>query len=95
LTKRFASSFFDRELAARLERAENLLLLTCRGLDISCRILRQSIIYGQNVCYSDRNFSRLLLILRRVPLLPFPSGSGISQPIHASQLAAAALRLAR
>lgn len=95
LTKRFASNPFDRELASRLEHSENQLLSACRRLGVGCRILRPSIIYGQVSCYSDRNLSRLLRILQCLPLFPVPSDSGLRQPIHASQLAAVALCLAR
>lgn len=95
LTKRFASNPFDRELAARLTSAEDRLLSVCHRLGVECRILRPTIIYGQIGPYDDRNFSRLLHILRRVPLFPVPSDSGLRQPIHASQLSAVALHLAR
>lgn len=95
ITKRFASNFFDRELSARLTRGEDRLLTICRSLGVECRVLRPTIIYGQIGPYDDRNFSRLLQTLRRVPLLPVPSDSGLRQPIHASQLAAVALHLAR
>ena len=95
LTKRFASNLFDRELAARLTTAEDRLLSACHSLGVECRILRPTIIYGQIGPYDDRNFCRLLHILRRVPLFPVPSDSGLRQPIHASQLSAVALYLAR
>jgi hypothetical protein len=95
ITKRFASNLFDRELAARLTSAEDRLLSVCQSLGVECRILRPTIIYGQIGPYDDRNFSRLLQILRRVPLFPVPSDSGLRQPIHASQLSAVALHLAR
>ena len=95
LTKSFASNPFDRELAARLISAEDRLLSVCHNLGVECRILRPSIIYGQIGPYDDRNFSRLLQILRRVPLFPVPSDSGLRQPIHASQLSGVALQLAR
>lgn len=95
ITKRFASNLFDRELAARLTSAEDQLLSVCQSLGVECRILRPTIIYGQIGPYDDRNFSRLLQILRRVPLFPVPSDSGLRQPIHASQLSAVALHLAR
>jgi len=95
LTKRFAANSFDRELAARLASAEDQLLSACRRLSVGCRILRPSIIYGQIGRYGDRNFSRLLNILKRVPLLPLPINSGLRQPIHASQLASVALHYVR
>jgi hypothetical protein len=95
ITKRFASNLFDRELAARLITAEDQLFSVCHSLGVECRILRPTIIYGQIGPYGDRNFSRFLQILRRVPLFPVPSDSGLRQPIHASQLSAVALHLAR
>ena len=95
LTKRFAANDFDRALVARLINAEDQLLATCRRLDVSCRILRPSLIYGQVGPYGDRNLSRLLKLMRRLPLVALPFNSGLRQPIHASQLAAVALELAQ
>ncbi len=92
LTKRYAYNSFDRELASSLSNAEDQLLSSCRTLSVRCRILRPSIIYGQVGQYDDRNLSRLLQVVRKVPLLPVPKYSGLRQPIHASQLAAVALR---
>jgi hypothetical protein len=93
ITKRFAVNRFDRELVARLTRAEDQLIATCRRLDLPCRILRPSLIYGRVGPYVDRNLSRLIALMRRVPLLPLPAHTGLRQPIHASQLAAVALEL--
>ena len=95
ITKRFASNLFDRELAARLTAAEDRLLSVSHSLGVECRILRPTIIYGQIGPYDDRNFSRLIGLMRRLPLLPLPAQTGLRQPIHASQLAAVALELAR
>ena len=95
LTKRFAFNDFDRGLVARLISAEEQLLATCHRLDVPCRILRPSIIYGQVGPYGDHNLSRLLALMRRLPLVLLPSLLGLRQPIHASQLAAVALELAQ
>ena len=94
LTKRFAANRFDRELVARLSGAEDQLLATCRRLQLPCHILQPTLIYGQAGPYADRNLSRLLQLLRRLPCLPLPAESGLRQPIHASQLAAVALHMA-
>ena len=94
ITKRFASNPFDRSLVQRLLAAEELLQHTCATLAIPCRILSPTLIYGRVGPYGDRNLSQLLQWMRRLPLLPVPAGSGLRQPIHASQLAAVALRLA-
>ncbi len=95
ITKRFAANAFDRQLVARLKNAEDQCLSLCRHLQIPCLILRPTIIYGQVGLYGDRNLSRLIALLRRLPLLPLPAHTGLRQPIHASQLAAVALQLAK
>jgi hypothetical protein len=95
LTKRFAANRFDKELVARLTRAEERLLTTCGHLQVRCHILRPSLIYGQVGPYGDRNLSQLLRLMRRLPLMPMPADSGLRQPIHASQLAAVALQLVK
>ncbi len=91
LTKRFAANAFDRDLVRRLRDAEESLAASCAALDIPCRILAPTLIYGQAGGYGDRNLSRLLGLMRRLPLLPVPACSGLRQPIHARQLARAAL----
>lgn len=94
ITKRFAANRFDRELWARLSGAEDQLLATCGLLQVPCHILQPTLIYGQAGAYGDRNLSKLLQLLRRLPCLPLPAESGLRQPIHASQLAAVALHIA-
>ena len=94
ITKRFAANRFDRQLVASLITAEDQLLAICRRLSLPCRILRPTLIYGQAGDFADRNLSRLLQLMRRVPLLPLPAHTGLRQPIHARQLAAVALELA-
>jgi hypothetical protein len=94
VTKRFATNRFDRELVAKLTDAEDRLVFTCNQLQVSCRILRPTLIYGQAGPYGDRNLSRLIRIMRRLPFLPLPAETGLRQPIHAVQLAAVTLRMA-
>lgn len=95
VTKRFAANRFDRELVARLTTAEDQLVSTCRYLELPCRILRPTLIYGCVGPYVDRNLNRLIALMRRLPLLPLPAHTGLRQPIHASQLAGVALTLVR
>lgn len=95
ITKRFAANRFDRQLVSKLITAEDLLLATCSRLSVPCTILRPTLIYGQVGSFCDRNLSNLLQLMRRLPLLPLPADTGLRQPIHASQLAAVALQLAR
>lgn len=95
LTKRFAANRFDSKLASRLRQAEDEVLASSSRLEIACLILRPTLIYGQVGPYSDRNLSTLLALMQRLPLLPLPAHTGLRQPIHANQLAAVALQLAR
>lgn len=94
-TKRFSANPFDRELVARLTRAEDQLLATCRRIEVQCNILRPTLVYGKMGPYEDQNISRLLQLIRLLPLLPLPANSGLRQPIHALQLAGVALELAQ
>jgi hypothetical protein len=94
ITKRFAANRQDRRLVERLLRAEDSVAATCQTASIPCRILRPTLIYGQAGDRGDQNLSRLLQMMRRVPLLPLPAETGLRQPIHGRQLAAAAIHLA-
>lgn len=94
ITKRFAANRLDRELVARLSVAEDQLFAICSRLQVPCRILQPTLIYGQVGPHGDRNLSKLLQLLQRLPCLPLPSETGLRQPIHASQLAAVALHIA-
>ena len=51
-------------------------------------------IYGQVGPYQDSNISRLSKAIATYPFILFPKASGKRQPIHASQLAAIALKMA-
>ncbi len=52
-------------------------------------IMRPTMIYGAP---GDRNLSRLLTLLRRVPVLPVPGGGRhLQQPVHVADLAGAVL----
>ena len=54
-------------------------------------ILRPTMIYG---AAGDRNLSRLLPLLRRVPVLPVPGGHHLQQPVHVADVAHAVLAAA-
>ena len=59
------------------------------GLDWT--ILRPTMIYG---AIGDRNLSRLLVLLRRMPVLPVPGRAGLQQPVHVGDVASAVLTAA-
>lgn len=59
--------------------------ITASGLDWT--IIRPTMIYGAP---GDRNMARLFRGLRRIPVLPLPGGgTGLQQPVHVDDLAAA------
>jgi len=91
LTKRYAFSDYDRNLSSALTLSENLLLDICAKYRISCQIFQPTLVYGRVGPYRDRNVSRLIGIVQRLPILLVPSQSGLRQPIHASQLASVIL----
>jgi uncharacterized protein YbjT (DUF2867 family) len=62
-----------------------------RGSMLDWTILRPTMIYGDP---GDRNLSRLLPLLRRVPVLPVPGGRHLQQPVHAADVAQAVLAAA-
>ena len=60
-----------------------------RGSGLDWTILRPTMIYGAP---GDRNLSRLLMLLRRTPVLPVPAvGACLHQPVHVADVATAVL----
>lgn len=73
-----------RSRAVRLDAEEQI-----RESGLKWTILRPTMIYGAP---GDRNLSRLLTLLPRVPLLPVPGGGRhLQQPVHVADVAGAAL----
>lgn len=95
LTKRFAFSKADQELAKRLNECHKELFSIATKLDISCKIISPSLVYGIANGYRDKNVSKLISILRKLPVILVPKLCGERQPIHASQLAECVLHEAR
>ena len=62
---------------------------------VPCRIVRPTLIYGRVGPFVDANLTKLITLMRRLPLVPIPAHSGLRQPIHASQLAAVVIELVR
>lgn len=90
-TKRFAANRYDKALVQRLTSAEEQLAELCRTHQLSGIVVRPTLIYGRSGPYQDRNLSRLIEMMRRLPCLPLPASSGLRQPIHCGQLAAVLL----
>ena len=93
-TKRFAFNAYDKELAQKLSLSEQRIQTVCQRHSIRSTILRPTMIYGQAGPYQDSNVSRLSKAIATYPFILFPKESGKRQPIHASQLAAIAMKMA-
>ena len=87
ITKRFANNKFDKDLSKSLLEAEDLLIKCCKSIKTNLIVLQPTLIYGGYKNLKDNNISKIISILRVSPLIPFPSESGLRQPIHSSQLA--------
>lgn len=77
----------ERALAARLRHAESRLRDTATARNIAWTIFRPTLIYGAGI---DKTLAPLARLARRWRVLPVPYGaSGLRQPVHAADLAAA------
>ncbi|MFN9546474.1 MAG: hypothetical protein ACK6AD_05310 [Cyanobacteriota bacterium] len=90
ITKRFAFNDDDKELAAKLLQAHEMLRDICGKLNIPLQILAPTLVYGKVNGYTDKNISKISQILHMLPFVILPKTTGLRQPIHASQLAAIA-----
>ncbi|MBV8940034.1 MAG: glycosyltransferase [Alphaproteobacteria bacterium] len=89
-TKAHSSDAYERAVALRLSQAEARCKDRCSELGIDLTLLRPTLIYGLG---TDRNVSRLAGSIRRGGwLLVYPPASGLRQPVHGDDLAAAALQ---
>ena len=88
-TKTDSSDPDEQALAQRLRDAEQQVRETCAERGIACTLLRPTLIYGSG---RDRNISAIAGIIRRFGVFPLAApGTGLRQPVHADDLAAAAV----
>ena len=79
-------------LAARSKRVRLAAEERIRSSALKWTIVRPTMIYG---AAGDRNLSRLLVLLRRTPVLPVPGGGRrLQQPVHVADVASAVLAAA-
>lgn len=95
LTKRFAFSKEDQDLATILDKSHQEVFSIAERLQVPCRIIAPTLIYGKKNDYYDRNVSVLIRTFRLIPIVFIPKVCGMRQPIHASQLAECVLHEAR
>jgi uncharacterized protein YbjT (DUF2867 family) len=82
----------EREVAARLADSEARTIALCEAAGLGWTILRPTLIYAEGL---DGNVSRLAGLIRRFGFLPLAGrGEGLRQPVHADDLAAAAVAAA-
>lgn len=86
-SKRASHDAVERALAARLADAEQRLLAYAQRRGIAATVLRPTLIYGAGVDRSLTPIARLASRSRLFPLLP--GASGLRQPVHADDVAAA------
>jgi len=80
----------ERVIAAQLKEAEIAFSALCQAHNISWTILRPTLIYG---CGIDKNVTFIAQLIRRFGFFPILGrGTGLRQPVHADDLAAACLQ---
>ncbi len=80
----------ERAVAARLAEGEDAVIATCTAAAVAWTLLRPTLIYAEG---EDRNVSRLAGLVARLGVLPLSGpGDGLRQPVHAADLARAALQ---
>lgn len=88
-TKAASPSAYEREVVARLAEGEAQTRAFCEANGVAWTILRPTMIYAEG---QDQNVSRLADLIRRFGVLPLAGrGEGLRQPVHADDLAQAAI----
>ena len=79
----------ERAVAARLAEGERATAAFCDAAGVAWTVLRPTMIYAEG---HDANVSRLAGLIRRFGVFPLAGrGEGLRQPVHADDLAAAAV----
>jgi nucleoside-diphosphate-sugar epimerase len=91
-TKRDSDDPDEREMIRRWAEAEARILALCNSHGIACTVLRPTLIYREG---HDANVSRIAALIRRFHFFPLAGGGeGLRQPVHADDLAQAAITAA-
>ena len=91
-TKAASPDAYEREVVRRLADGEAAVRAFCDAHGVAWTILRPTLIYAEG---QDQNVTRLAGLIRRFGVLPlYGQGEGLRQPVHADDLAAAALAAA-
>lgn len=87
LTKRFSYNKFDKELSSKLKNSEDEIFKIFEKYLVPICIIQPTLIYGNIGKFRDKNMNVIISVIRKMPFILLPSGSGKRQPIHAHQLA--------
>jgi nucleoside-diphosphate-sugar epimerase len=87
-SKREAHDPLERATAERLRRGEVALAAACARRGIGWTVLRPTLIYGAGM---DKSLTPIARRASRLRLFPLPAGRGMRQPVHADDIAAAAV----
>lgn len=91
-TKRDSTDARERDLAQRLVRLETRLAGLCAERGTTWTLLRPTLVYGVG---RDRNLTRIATLARRTGVFALARGAtGLRQPVHADDLAAACFQAA-
>lgn len=87
-TKRDSGDPAERAIAQQLRDGEQALATVCTRLGVTWTVLRPTLIYGIGM---DKSLSPIARRAARLRLFPLPAGRGMRQPVHADDIAAAAV----
>lgn len=87
-SKREADDPAERATSQRLRDGEAALAAVCTRLGIGWTVLRPTLIYGIGM---DKSLSPIARRAARLRVFPLPAGRGMRQPVHADDIAAAAV----
>lgn len=88
LSKRDSVDFRERELASRLQAAEDEVILQCDRYGVNWTLFRPTMIYGTG---RDANVTAIARFVQRYGFFPLSGQAhGLRQPVHAEDLAQAA-----
>ncbi len=91
-TKSASIDAAERDVAARLRAAEETLFAFGARYQVDVTVLRPTLVYGRG---RDRTLSRIAALAQRHGVFALPrNATGLRQPVHADDLAAAALAAA-
>jgi nucleoside-diphosphate-sugar epimerase len=91
-TKASSPDAYEQGMVRRLAEGEEAVRAFCEANGVAWTILRPTLIYAEG---QDQNVSRLARLIGRLGFLPLAGrGEGLRQPVHADDLAAAAIAAA-